>query len=215
MTSPEKLLSFSHVDAGYPHRPVLTDVNLDISRGDFIVLTGSNGGGKTTLVRLMLGLMRPTAGQFWRARHIVMGYQPQYQHIDRQFPITVEELVLTGLQNRLRPWQRFSDSHHRKVSQLLERFDLAAMSRQLVSQLSGGQLQRALFARAVVSEPDLLVIDEPDTYLDARHKQMLYDFLEHIGPETAIVMVSHDAYVPAHLAGIHLHVDHGTVSRPD
>lgn len=209
------ILSFSHVDAGYPHRPVLTDVNLDINRGDFIVLTGSNGGGKTTLVRLMLGLMRPTAGTLWRARGIVMGYQPQYQHIDRQFPITVEELVLTGLQNRLRPWQHFNNSHRMRVTQLLERFDLAPMSRQLVSQLSGGQLQRALFARAVVSEPDLLVIDEPDTYLDARHKQMLYDFLKHTGPETATVMVSHDAYVPAHLAGIHLHVDHGTVIRPE
>ena len=213
MTAPNTLLTFSHVDAGYPHRSVLADVNLSISRGDFIVLTGSNGGGKTTLVRLMLGLMRPTAGRLWRMPHIVMGYQPQYQHIDRQFPITVEELVLTGLQNRLRPWQRFRDEHRQRVAALLERFDLAPMSRRLVSQLSGGQLQRALFARAVVSEPDLLVIDEPDTYLDARHKQLLYDFLGHITPETAIVMVSHDAYVPAHLAGIHLHVDHGTVSR--
>lgn len=213
MTAPNILLTFSHVDAGYPHRPVLADVNLSISRGDFIVLTGSNGGGKTTLVRLMLGLMRPTAGRLWRMPHIVMGYQPQYQHIDRQFPITVEELVLTGLQNRLRPWQRFRDEHRQRVATLLERFDLAPMSRRLVSQLSGGQLQRALFARAVVSEPDLLVIDEPDTYLDTRHKQLLYDFLGHITPETAIVMVSHDAYVPAHLAGIHLHVDHGTVSR--
>lgn len=213
MTAPNTLLTFSHVDAGYPHRPVLADVNLSISRGDFIVLTGSNGGGKTTLVRLMLGLMRPTAGRLWRMPHIVMGYQPQYQHIDRQFPITVEELVLTGLQNRLRPWQRFRDEHRQRVATLLERFDLAPMSRRLVSQLSGGQLQRALFARAVVSEPDLLVIDEPDTYLDTRHKQLLYDFLGHITPETAIVMVSHDAYVPAHLAGIHLHVDHGTVSR--
>lgn len=213
MTAPNTLLTFSHVDAGYPHRPVLADVNLNISRRDFIVLTGSNGGGKTTLVRLMLGLMRPTAGRLWRMPHIVMGYQPQYQHIDRQFPITVEELVLTGLQNRLRPWQRFRDEHRQRVAALLERFDLAPMSRRLVSQLSGGQLQRALFARAVVSEPDLLVIDEPDTYLDARHKQLLYDFLGHITPETAIVMVSHDAYVPAHLAGIHLHVDHGTVSR--
>lgn len=213
MTAPNILLTFSHVDAGYPHRPVLADVNLSISRGDFIVLTGSNGGGKTTLVRLMLGLMRPTAGRLWRMPHIVMGYQPQYQHIDRQFPITVEELVLTGLQNRLRPWQRFRDEHRQRVATLLERFDLAPMSRRLVSQLSGGQLQRALFARAVVSEPDLLVIDEPDTYLDTRHEQLLYDFLGHITPETAIVMVSHDAYVPAHLAGIHLHVDHGTVSR--
>lgn len=213
MTAPNTLLTFSHVDAGYPHRPVLADVNLSISRGDFIVLTGSNGGGKTTLVRLMLGLMRPTAGRLWRMPHIVMGYQPQYQHIDRQFPITVEELVLTGLQNRLRPWQRFRDEHRQRVAALLERFDLAPMSRRLVSQLSGGQLQRALFARAVVSEPDLLVIDEPDTYLDTRHKQLLYDFLGHITPETAIVMVSHDAYVPAHLAGIHLHVDHGTVSH--
>lgn len=213
MTAPNTLLTFSHVDAGYPHRPVLADVNLSISRRDFIVLTGSNGGGKTTLVRLMLGLMRPTAGRLWRMPHIVMGYQPQYQHIDRQFPITVEELVLTGLQNRLRPWQRFRDEHRQRVAALLERFDLAPMSRRLVSQLSGGQLQRALFARAVVSEPDLLVIDEPDTYLDTRHKQLLYDFLGHITPETAIVMVSHDAYVPAHLAGIHLHVDHGTVSR--
>lgn len=213
MTAPNTLLTFSHVDAGYPHRPVLADVNLNISRRDFIVLTGSNGGGKTTLVRLMLGLMRPTAGRLWRMPHIVMGYQPQYQHIDRQFPITVEELVLTGLQNRLRPWQRFRDEHRQRVATLLERFDLAPMSRRLVSQLSGGQLQRALFARAVVSEPDLLVIDEPDTYLDTRHKQLLYDFLGHITPETAIVMVSHDAYVPAHLAGIHLHVDHGTVSR--
>ena len=215
------ILQMTGISAAYDNKTVLENINLTVFERDFLGVIGPNGGGKTTLIKVMLGLLNPTAGKvtFYQegkeVPEISMGYLPQYNSIDKKFPISVYEVVLSGLNRQKSLFRSFSPAQHEQVKQVIARMGLEGLEKRAIGQLSGGQLQRALFARAVVSEPDLLVIDEPDTYLDARHKQMLYDFLEHIGPETAIVMVSHDAYVPAHLAGIHLHVDHGTVSRPD
>lgn len=211
MTQP--LLLFSHVCAAYGPRPVLTDINLRVERGSFILLTGPNGGGKTTLLRLMLGLMRPSGGSLLRTPGLRIGYQPQYQRMDKQFPITVADLVLTGLQNRLRPWQRPGRAERELVAQALQTFGLTDLAQCPASRLSGGQLQRALFVRAVVSAPDLLVIDEPDTYLDADHRAALYAYLAQPRPERAVVMVSHDATLPASLPPLSLHVAEGRVSR--
>lgn len=195
-----QIVTFVNVSARYGDKKILSEIDLSINEGDFVVLTGSNGGGKTTLIRLIAGLMSPCSGIISRRPNTIIGYQPQYQHIDKQFPLTIEELVLSGVQNRLHSLRRFNEKHHQQAAEALKKVDLQEESRSLVSELSGGQLQRALFARAIVSRPDLLILDEPDTYLDASHKTRLYQLLEEYSQHCAIVMVSHDAYVREHLA---------------
>lgn len=203
------LLRFRGVTAGYGSHTVLTDVDLDVAPGDSLLLTGPNGGGKTTLVRLMLGLMQPRRGTVERRRGLVLGYQPQYQRIDRQFPVTVREIVLSGLNCRKPFWRPFSARQLAHVDCVLEECGVAEFRHRLVSELSGGQLQRVLFARAVVSEPDLLILDEPDTYLDAFHQDELYRRLDQLRRRCAIVLVTHH---PVALTGGFfrtLHVDGG------
>ena len=189
---PSFLLRFRGVTAGYGRRTVLTDVDLDVTPGDSLLLTGPNGGGKTTLVRLMLGLVRPCRGTVERRRGLVVGYQPQYQRIDRQFPVTVREIVLSGLNCRKPFWRPFTARQLAHADRVLEECGVAEFRHRLVSELSGGQLQRVLLGRSVVSRPQVLILDEPNSYVDKRFESHLYKLLEEINQESAIVLVSHD-----------------------
>lgn len=209
----QELVRFTGVRAAYGPHTVLRDVSLAVSVGDFVALTGPNGGGKTTLVRLLLGLMKVQGGTLWRRPGLLTGYLPQYQRIDRQFPITVREIVFSGLHGRKPFWRPFSRFQRGHVEEVLAECGLAGLAGRQASELSGGQLQRVLFARAVVGEPDLLVLDEPDTYLDALHRAELYHRLGSFRRHKAVVLVTHN---PASIgiAGCRtVHVD-GTVSEP-
>lgn len=201
------LVRFAGVSAAYGARTVLTGVDLAISEGDFVALTGPNGGGKTTLVRMMLGLKKTTGGVLWRRPGLVMGYQPQYQRIDRQFPVTVREIVFSGLHCRKPFWRPFSAAQRACVDEVLAECGLDGLSGRLVSELSGGQLQRVLYARAVVSSPDLLVLDEPDTYLDAEHREALYGRLCTFRRHKAVVLVTHNPAAINYAACRIIHVD--------
>ena len=203
------LVRFAGVSATYGARTVLTGVDLAISEGDFVALTGPNGGGKTTLVRMMLGLKKTAGGVLWRRPGLVMGYQPQYQRIDRQFPVTVREIVFSGLHCRKPFWRPFSAAQRACVDEVLAECGLDGLSGRLVSELSGGQLQRVLFARAVVGEPDLLILDEPDTYLDAGRQDELYRRLDALRRRCAVVLVTHHPTAVAGGAFRTLHVDGG------
>ena len=201
------LVRFAGVSAAYGARTVLTGVDLAISEGDFVALTGPNGGGKTTLVRMMLGLKKTAGGVLWRRPGLVMGYQPQYQRIDRQFPVTVREIVFSGLHCRKPFWRPFSAAPRACVAEVLAECGLDGLSGRLVSELSGGQLQRVLYARAVVSSPDLLVLDEPDTYLDAEHREALYGRLCTFRRHKAVVLVTHNPAAINYAACRIIHVD--------
>lgn len=203
------LVRFAGVSAAYGARTVLTGVDLAISEGDFVALTGPNGGGKTTLVRMMLGLKKTAGGVLWRRPGLVMGYQPQYQRIDRQFPVTVREIVLSGLNCRKPFWRPFTARQLAHADRVLEECGVAEFRHRLVSELSGGQLQRVLFARAVVGEPDLLILDEPDTYLDAGRQDELYRRLDALRRRCAVVLVTHHPTAVAGGAFRTLHVDGG------
>ena len=179
----KELLKFDNLCLTYGRNTILDHVSASISERDFIVLTGPNGGGKTTLLQIIAGLLPPTAGSIVCRPGLTLGYLPQYRGIDRDFPITVGEVVLSGLQNRKRLFTSFS---RQQISQFKER---------LIKGLSGGQWQRVLLGRAIVSQPDLLLLDEPDTHLDLEGKDFLYNLLREENNHSAVLLVSHDATV--------------------
>ena len=188
------VLHIHDVCLSYGERHVLCHISATIRRHDFIVLTGPNGGGKTPLLRLIAGLLPPTRGCIERTEGIVVGYLPQYRHIDRQFPTTVGEIVLSGLACRKRLFARFTAAHREQVRQTLRLFHIDALADRPISDLSGGQWQRTLLARAFVSHPDLLLLDEPETHLDEASRRELYALLEQMAEHCAIVVVSHDEH---------------------
>lgn len=192
------ILSLHNIAAAYDNKTVLHDVDLNIYEHDFLGIIGPNGGGKTTLIKVILGLLKPTAGfiQFFQnekpVNSLTMGYLPQYSNIDKKFPICVEEVVLSGLSLKKSLAGRFTPQHKEKARQTIVRMGLEGLEKRPIGQLSGGQLQRALLGRAVISDPDLLILDEPSTYIDKQFEARLYELLTEINKECAIILVSHD-----------------------
>ncbi len=172
----------------------LRDLDLEIAAGDRVVLLGPNGGGKSTLVRLLLGLLEPTEGEVrWlRPRaEIALGYVPQFPAFDRGFPIRLEEMVRLGLLRGRRGRTAAGESASR-VDEVLAELGLQALRGAYLSELSGGETQRALLARALVARPQLLVLDEPTASLDEASRRALWARLETLPAETAILLVTHD-----------------------
>ena len=196
MTTP--IITIEHLTAGYDDKQVLNDINLTVYQDDYLGIIGPNGGGKTTLMRLILGLMKPTKGsiRFYKdnqeVKEITLGYLPQYNDLDRQFPISVYEVVLSGLSKSKGLFTRYTKKHHQQVVNTLERMQLIDLKDRHIGALSGGQLQRVLLARAIVSKPDVVILDEPNTYIDRRFQKQMYEMLEQINKDCAIIIVSHD-----------------------
>lgn len=199
------LISVRNLCVGYDGRSVLHDVNLTVYKHDFLGIIGPNGGGKTTLVKCILGLLKPTAGEilYHTCRDtgasvsssevpFTMGYLPQYSSIDRKFPITVEEVILSGLSGKKSLVSRFDARHREKARQVIARMGLEGMEGRAIGALSGGQLQRALLGRAIISDPQVVILDEPSTYIDKRFEARLYELLAEINEACAIILVSHD-----------------------
>lgn len=203
------IIEIKNLSAGYDNRTVLHDVNLTIYERDFLGIIGPNGGGKTTLIKCILGLLKPTAGEILYHTdspspevagsqclplntRLSMGYLPQYSSIDRKFPITVEEVILSGLSSQKPLASRFNTRHREKARHVIARMGLEGMEQRAIGALSGGQLQRALLGRAIISQPDVVILDEPNTYIDKRFESQLYSLLEEINRQSAIILVSHD-----------------------
>ena len=236
------IIKIEHLSAGYDRKQVLNDINLTVYQDDYLGIIGPNGGGKTTLMRLILRLMKPTEGsiRYFRkmkdengnpildengeakveeVKEISMGYLPQYNSLDKQFPISVYEVVLSGLSKTKSLFSRYSQAQHQQVLDTLERMQLMEFKDRHIAALSGGQLQRVLLARAIVSKPDVVILDEPNTYIDRRFQKQMYEMLEQINRECAIIIVSHDVAEVLnnvkHIACVnhHLHY-HDTADMP-
>lgn len=190
------LLRLEGATLGYPGTVVLKDFSWDVQHGERWAITGSNGAGKSTLMKTILGLIpllggrmtyfSPSGQSIDRPR---IGYLPQINQIDRAFPISAGEVVDSGLDGC---GLRHKPCRHR-VRELLEAVGLKDMERTPIGELSGGQLQRILLARALAPRPDLLVLDEPTSFLDRVYKQQFDTLLEQLAPEDAtILMVTHD-----------------------
>jgi zinc transport system ATP-binding protein len=196
MESPHPpLIEARGITFGYGREAVLEGVDLTIRRDDFLAILGPNGGGKTTLVKILLGLLRPWAGTVRRhtsERGGALGYVPQFAEFDRRFPMRVAELALLGRLGLRGPLRRFTGEDRRAVARVLDEFGLAAVAGTPIDRLSGGQLQRALIARALVSEPEVLFLDEPLASIDAESREVLLETLRRLGERIPIVVVTHD-----------------------
>jgi zinc transport system ATP-binding protein len=196
MTSP--LIEAKDVWFAYHNENVLEGVTFEITPKDFVAMIGPNGGGKTTLLKLMLGLLEPTRGAvriFGRPPQQVcnrIGYVPQHGAVNLHFPISVLDVVLTGYRPPGAQWPRVNPAQRRVALEALTRMGAAHLADRRVGGLSGGQRQRVFIARALVGDPQLLFLDEPTAGIDAQGQHELYCLLEQLNTEITIVMVSHD-----------------------
>jgi len=185
------------VTFSYGRHPILSDVDLTIERGEFVTIVGPNGGGKTTLLKLLLGLLTPDTGAIEvlgghpTAVRSRVGYVPQHAHVDPSFPARVIDVVLMGLLGS-RMGHRYSEDDVERASAALNSVELSHLSTDRITELSGGQRQRALIARALVVEPELLLLDEPTAHLDVSMEHGLHDLLGRLRERTTVLLVSHD-----------------------
>lgn len=193
--SQAKVLEVRDLFFGYTAVPVLEGISFSVERGEFITIVGPNGGGKTTLLKLLLGLLRPWSGEILvygkprQEQQCCMGYVPQHGIFDRLFPLTVEEMVLQG---RVRRWGWYTPEDKQMVKKILEEVELEKYAKFSFSHLSGGQLQRALIARALVSEADILLLDEPSASIDSESEEKLLQLLHSLKGKKTVLLATHD-----------------------
>ena len=184
--------------------PVLKGLTLSVHKGDFLAVLGPNGGGKTTLLKVMLGLIQPTSGTVTvfggppGATTGRIGYVPQSLQFDRTFPISVREVVLMGRLSKSRLFRRYGREDRAKADEAMEITGLTALASRRIGALSGGELQRVLIARALAGDPDLLLLDEPTASVDPEMKTTIYDLLDRLKADHTIVLVTHDTGTIAH-----------------
>jgi zinc transport system ATP-binding protein len=186
------LVDIQNISVAYDENIVLRDVSLKIYEQDFLGIVGPNGGGKTTLVKSILGLLKPVSGNIvFPDREVKnrIGYMPQINLIDRRFPILVPEVIESGL---MAAKNKSRSEKKEKVSAIIREMGIENISGKAIGELSGGQLQRVLLARALVNDPKLLILDEPSSYVDKQFESHFYQLLKEINEKTAVVLVSHD-----------------------
>ncbi|WP_300402582.1 metal ABC transporter ATP-binding protein [uncultured Nocardioides sp.] len=207
----EPLVRLDSVELSYDGAPVLAGVDLTLRAGDFVGVVGPSGAGKTTLLRLALGTLRPTAGRVERARGLRVGYVPQLETVSWSFPVTVAECVLMVRSDRWLPWA--TRAERRAVTEVLDRLGIAHLADRHIRELSGGQQQRMFLARALLRDPQLLLLDEPTSGIDVATRHEMLHLLGHLHDDgMTILLTTHD------LNGVAAHVPdlvamNGTVLR--
>ncbi len=207
----EPLVRLDSVELSYDGAPVLAGVDLTLRAGDFVGVVGPSGAGKTTLLRMALGTLRPTAGRVERARGLRVGYVPQLETVSWSFPVTVAECVLMVRSDRWLPWA--TRAERRAVTEVLDRLGIAHLADRHIRELSGGQQQRMFLARALLRDPQLLLLDEPTSGIDVATRHEMLHLLGHLHDDgMTILLTTHD------LNGVAAHVPdlvamNGTVLR--
>ncbi|MCL4473275.1 MAG: metal ABC transporter ATP-binding protein [Actinobacteria bacterium] len=208
----QPLIRLEDVSFSFGREPVLDRISLEIGEGEYLGVIGPNGGGKTTLLRLMLGLIQPASGSVSLFGQPVnafrdwskIGYIPQKAtHIESRFPYTVEEVVQLGRISRVGVLRRFKAADKKSIAEALELVDMLPYRKHLVTELSGGQQQRVFIAKGLVSDPAVLILDEPTVGVDLKSQDEFYRLLSRLNREhrMTLVVVSHDVDVIANEVG--------------
>ena len=198
-------ISLNNVSFSYEKTKILEDVSFDVEDKDFFAIVGPNGGGKTTILKLILGLIHPDQGEVLISGKKIthagtgkIGYVPQFSHHDMKFPISVADVVFQGLMSS-RSFFPFPSGKDRKiVDEALEKVGLTDRSYMRFGELSGGLKQRTLIARAIVSQPEILLLDEPVASVDSSIERDIYEMLRELNEKMTILMVSHDLGFVSH-----------------
>jgi zinc transport system ATP-binding protein len=179
--------------------PVLDHVSIRVEKGDFYAIIGPNGGGKTTLLKIILGVLKPDSGEVRifggpaEENRNLVGYVPQFRTFDFHFPITVGEMVISGRMGHVTGiWKRYSDIDRKKTEEIIGMTGLSGLEHRQVRDLSGGEQQRAIIARALVGDPRILLLDEPTVYVDTPSATQFYEILDDLKKKMTIILVSHD-----------------------
>jgi zinc transport system ATP-binding protein len=190
------LVEMNSLSASYGANLVLQDVTFRVMEKDFIGVIGPNGGGKTTLLRVILGLLRPVKGTLVFNSDLIdrksIGYLPQLSTSDVTYPVTVADILLSGLMIKKGVITRMSSSDRKKATVVLEELGLTELKGATLNELSGGQMQRVFLGRAIIGDPKLLLLDEPANFVDTTFKNDFYEKLKELNKRMAILMVSHD-----------------------
>jgi len=195
------ILEIKNLDFSYNGESVLEDVNLTVRQQDFIAIIGPNGGGKTTLLKLVLGLLPPQKGTVHvdgkppQETSQCIGYVPQNVNVNHSFPITAIDVVLMGNLDPKNRLSRRSATHRREALAALERMEMTAYADKKIGMLSGGQRQRVFIARALMAQPKILLLDEPTASIDTKGQGDFYRFLKKLNEDITILVVSHDLLV--------------------
>lgn len=196
----ETALAVRQLSVTYGGIDAISDISIDIKKGEFLGITGPNGGGKTTLLSAVLGLIKPISGNITilggdinKGRRLI-GYVPQIAAIDRDFPITVLETVMTAyLKNGLHPFKKFGTDEKQRALETLKKVGLENHAKNRINELSGGEFQRLLIARALATEPEILLLDEPTSNIDKDSREKIYRLLKELNLKgVTVVMVTHD-----------------------
>jgi zinc transport system ATP-binding protein len=209
------LFEMKSLSVSYGTDLVLQDVDFKVYENDFIGVIGPNGGGKTTLLKVILGLVRPLKGKLLFSEELRnsnnIGYLPQISTGDNNYPVSVKDVILSGLMIRKGLVSRMNKSDRKKADNVIEELGLTSLAGSSLNELSGGQLQRVLLGRAIIGDPGLLLLDEPGNFVDANFENDFYEKLRILNKRMAILMVSHDiGTISAHIKSFacvnrHLH----------
>ena len=214
------LFEMYSLSASYGANVVLQDVNFRVNENDFIGVIGPNGGGKTTLLKMILGLIKPLKGKMIFNSDLLdgnsIGYLPQISTGDINYPVTVSDIILSGLMIRKGLISRMSLSDKKKADRVIDELGLSGMSKSTLNELSGGQMQRVFLGRAIIGDPRLLLLDEPGNFVDTTFESDFYEKLKDLNSRMAILMVSHDVgTISAHIKSfacvnrsLHYHPSH-------
>ena len=214
----EELIRLTDVGVEFDGKRVLTDVNMSVNRGDFLAITGPNGGGKTTLMRVMLKLLTPTRGKVEyftasrEAKRLRVGYLPQKSMIDTKFPVSVRDTIMSGLQTGF--LGRLPSGADTKFKEIVELCGVGDYLDKRIGVLSGGQLQRTLLGRAIISDPEIIFLDEPLSYVDKEFEHKIYSMMQELSQRSTLVLVSHEMSEIGRMANRHILVDHHVVRCP-
>ncbi|MDO5089035.1 MAG: metal ABC transporter ATP-binding protein [Leptotrichiaceae bacterium] len=191
-SSEKKLISVRNLSFKYHNDLILDNINFDILKGRNVAILGRNGGGKSTLIKVLLNFLKKKSGtvEFFIDRSKV-GYLPQIREFDATFPINIFDLVISGLTDKKNLFRRFNEKEKEKTGKLLTEFGIFHLKHKLISEVSGGQLQRALIARALISSPEIIFLDEPESFLDKEFEFRLFEKIKQLTDST-LVIISHE-----------------------